>query len=779
MDIFIDDASPQLVYRSNSSGWITDHRNGTTWPDPTTDQYSFSTFHATSTEGDSLTVKFNATTVSLYGAKRPNHGIFGVIIDGGDEQFVSGWAEGSVYGQRLFKAVDLSAEKEHTMTVTNYPSKTTGQTDDGTGFWLDIDYIVFHSSLDDKEQVFTTILDDTSPAVTYDDAWAPDGDGDSASYNQTEHVSTTQGSGFTLNFNGSSIQVFAAVGPNHGQYSVSADGGEEETFNSSWPETVYKVPTYTISNLPDSPHTLKFTNLEAKSLGFDYAVINSTLSSSSFSNASSPILLGTTVSSASESVNSEEASESTRSVGAIAGGIAGGAVGLGLVFLLAWVLFWRKKGDHSRLEYGDGDADGLGRRSSFYYSKPPQQTRSRSQKSTCTTVSTATTSMRSMRRALVKVDLAEKSDDDDDSDCSSASSRRDGPHSRGGSVRESLHAPLSAPLVTPRSGGFEAQMSRPAQPATGPQYPALASSTPAHDSRPFLTLVPPPPTSNATSYIPSAGPSRGPNTLGRVPFRTPAPSTTAPSVYSQEGTYVEPAPEPLEPRHVRGGNRQGQGEGERGELLEDKYLSWGSRASGGNGGLNKLQRESAYALSTPGVSQSRSSTGGTYTLRPLPRTPLPQVSGHGNDRDDRPGTAGSYQSSRGSRPGIASSQISAHSLHVTSPPSSQNGASPVSPPPKRTTSPTPTAWATAAGNISSTELAYKTELVSLPYTASLPRNGRAGDIGRAEERIKVPGREVDMGPLPAAMAAAAAGNGGSLPPGYSEALRGELGGGRR
>ncbi|WVQ73043.1 hypothetical protein IAR50_002606 [Cryptococcus sp. DSM 104548] len=773
MEVVIDDSSPQLVFKSASNGWMTDHSQGTTWYDSLTDMYLLSTFHSTYTEDDSLVIRFNGTTVELYGAKRENHGVFGVNIDGVEEQLISGWAASSLFQQKLFQATGLANGTEHTMTVTNYPSKTTGQTNDGTGFWLDIDYIIYSSEV----QATTTIIDDTSAQISYDDAWAPVTDDVQRMYNQTEHGSSTKNSAFTLSFNGSSAQVYAAVGPDNGQYSVSLDGGSDETFSASWPQAISNVPMYTISGLPDTLHTLKFENLEPKPFSLDYAVINSTSSSAS-SSTDLP----------SSSSMQESSTGGASRAGAIAGGIVGGALGLGLVFALAWFLFWRRKGRHTALEFESGPDD---RRSSFYYSRPIPQRRSHSHKSTSTSASRSTAS--TMKRdVLAHLDLAEKSDDEEDEDWSSSDSSSRGHGSWGlGRARgkrhdwspDSSHAPLSAPLATPRSGGLEAQMSNPAPASYLPSAPTPATATAATE-RPFLTLIPPPPTSNATSYIPSAGPSRGLNTLGRIaPFAPRAASSTAPSVYSQDGTFVSTSPEPIHPRYVR--ERQGEGEGE-GDLLEDKFLSWGYRASSG-GALDKLQREWAYTHSTTltlAPSQSKPPSGDIHSLHPPPSTPRTSKTLQSRIRPISTAESRTQPQRRPSGPRPKSSRASmvtsegsrfTNCLHVTSSsPSSRFGsisgvgASPVSPP----------LALMAAGNMSSSELAYKAELVALPYTATAPPlASRSDDRERQDdlwerERIQVPGREIDMGPLPLS-------SGGTLPPGYLEALRADVAGRQR
>ncbi|WWD09913.1 hypothetical protein V865_008043 [Kwoniella europaea PYCC6329] len=74
--------------------WDGDDHDG----DPLVDEYSNSTFHASSTSGDSMEFDFVGNGIWLFGASRPNHGFYSVQIDrsryeGSDTRDGYGWLD--------------------------------------------------------------------------------------------------------------------------------------------------------------------------------------------------------------------------------------------------------------------------------------------------------------------------------------------------------------------------------------------------------------------------------------------------------------------------------------------------------------------------------------------------------------------------------------------------------------------------------------------------------------------------------------------------------------
>ncbi|WWD03607.1 hypothetical protein V865_001661 [Kwoniella europaea PYCC6329] len=345
MNITIDDCSPQWQYMSKNGTWIQDHT-----ADDQTSKYFKGTFMGTHTEGDSASLRFNGTAIVVYGAKRFNHGYYSTQLDGGTVQYQNGYSRNQDIQKVLYQAGGLDANREHVFVIANTPSKNTQPLKAGDEWWLDIDYAVITTSVQDK--VYTTTFDDDSSAIQYNGGGWERGDPNKDYYNTTAHVSAKPTDLMRLQFNGSSIQVFGGLFTDHGNYSIVLDDGPEEKYNGTFFRLQPQVPLYTANNLQDGPHTLTMINvgggLAGNFLDFDYAVVNSTIDPSGSS--SNDTSTNTTISDPGSGSSSSSDSGSSN-VAAIAGGAAGGVVGLALVVVLAWFLFRRKNKNREGYPY--------------------------------------------------------------------------------------------------------------------------------------------------------------------------------------------------------------------------------------------------------------------------------------------------------------------------------------------------------------------------------------------------------------------------------------------
>ncbi|WRT70256.1 uncharacterized protein IL334_007251 [Kwoniella shivajii] len=437
MNITIDDTSPQFQYVSKNGTWLQDHTS-----DDQTSKYFHQTFYATHTEGDSASLTFNGTSVAIYGARRFNHGYYSAQLDGGTISYQSGYSVNQSIQQLLFQAGGLSADTEHTVVLTNTPSRNTQVPTSADQGWFDIDFAVITTSTQGK--VFTTSYDDGSSAVQYfGSGWAV-GNPNKLYYNTTVHVSGRATDLMQLKFNGSSIQVFGGLYTDHGNYSISIDDGPEKRYNGTFYKLQSQTPLYTSSHLSDGPHTLTMVNLggtKGNYLDFDYAVVNSTVDPS----GSTDNTTGTnTTTSTPESGGS---SSSSSNVGAIAGGVVGGVVGLALVLLLAWFLFRRKRRNHEGLPY--------------------------------------------LMKTKEPLDL-------------------NGEEVKPFQYGENYHQPIPSSSSSNEGETFSGF----AQPSHGLSPGSDTTREHNHSNTPFLTQLPPPPPSNATSYPQSENP---PSSIGRSP----------------------------------------------------------------------------------------------------------------------------------------------------------------------------------------------------------------------------------------------------------------------
>ncbi|WWC64615.1 uncharacterized protein I303_107226 [Kwoniella dejecticola CBS 10117] len=349
MNIVIDDASPQIRYYTghpSNEGWIVEHTPKSKYPDTLTGRYSESTFHGTFGEGDYMEYRFNGTGTTVYGSKRPNHGVYGVKVDDTPEERYDGVGD-SVFQAMLFQKMRLDERKEHIIRVTNYPSATMSPKEKNV--WLDIDHLTITHTI--PSTMYTTYIDDSSPSIQYDSNWISYGYGTGGYYNLTDHMSSTQGASMEFRFNGSSIQVYGGVNNDHGDYTISLDGAEQQVFNAHNWQMVYQVTMFTASGLEDGEHTIKMTNQGASPdnvLGFDYAMVNSSIKTgetiqSNGSDTSSPVSTGGATAGSTAGDREGAKGGARLNIPALAGGTAGGVVVLALLVVLGIWLFRRKK----------------------------------------------------------------------------------------------------------------------------------------------------------------------------------------------------------------------------------------------------------------------------------------------------------------------------------------------------------------------------------------------------------------------------------------------------
>nr|XP_019044183.1 hypothetical protein I302_07464 [Kwoniella bestiolae CBS 10118]OCF23113.1 hypothetical protein I302_07464 [Kwoniella bestiolae CBS 10118] len=133
-----------------------------------TSQYYDATFWACDGEGDSATLEFSGTAIYVYGAKRDYHGTYSVKLDDGDVEELDGYSDEVLIQELLYKKEGLDKDKIHSITLTNLPSKTTHpKVNKGFSKWY-LDIDYFIVTLPNKEEDFhSTTIDDTSPSAQY------------------------------------------------------------------------------------------------------------------------------------------------------------------------------------------------------------------------------------------------------------------------------------------------------------------------------------------------------------------------------------------------------------------------------------------------------------------------------------------------------------------------------------------------------------------------------------------------------------------------------------
>ncbi|ODO05388.1 hypothetical protein L198_02081 [Cryptococcus wingfieldii CBS 7118] len=344
MNITLDDTSPQFRYFSSGNTWVQNHA-----ADPAVDRYYKKTFMGTHTDGDYVSLTFNGTAITIYGAKRTNHGAYSTQLDGGSTTLQIGYLADVKFQVPIFSAKSLSSDDEHTIILKNLPSQTSVSGTNNTEWWLDIDFAVITTSTQGK--VWTTTYDDSSPALKYiGSGWNPNTSAGTDYFNRTAYITQTVGDSVSLDFNGSSVQVFGGLYNDHGNYSVSLDGGQAASYNGTFFNLQPGASLFQASGLDEGPHSVQLINLgqgpKGKYLDIDYIVVNSTVDPALSGGNNTE---GDSISTSTASPASGNSSSSMTS-GAIAGAVVGGIVGLALVVVLAWFLFRRNKGAPGQAE---------------------------------------------------------------------------------------------------------------------------------------------------------------------------------------------------------------------------------------------------------------------------------------------------------------------------------------------------------------------------------------------------------------------------------------------
>ncbi|KAH8826582.1 hypothetical protein DL96DRAFT_1529951 [Flagelloscypha sp. PMI_526] len=262
-DYFIENISPLIQYEPEGL-W----REGDKVKDLEAFRYSGnSSFTVTKSAGTSASFNFTGTSVIVSGARRPNHGQYSVTLDGLTSTFNGQNSQDpGDFRVALFKATDLEPI-EHTLTIRNLPQ--------GDQKFLDIDFIQWSSPGvgDDNSQL--RVVEDTAFKFEPEDAWSDDVSSFPGFSNGDGHSTSKNGASAAINFQGTGVSLFGAVGPNQASYSVALDGGPLKSFNAFKTDYYPEQMLYSIDRLASGDHTLTFTcnSSDQQSCAVDYAVV--------------------------------------------------------------------------------------------------------------------------------------------------------------------------------------------------------------------------------------------------------------------------------------------------------------------------------------------------------------------------------------------------------------------------------------------------------------------------------------------------------------------------
>ncbi|GJE94534.1 hypothetical protein PsYK624_107040 [Phanerochaete sordida] len=256
-NITVDDASPLIQY----DGWWTDSSHG----DPAYIEYRNQTFHPTSMFNGTARLTFNGSAVYLFGAKRANHDVYSVILDG-HTTTGHGYSAADSFQQMLFNQTGLSPSQEHHISLSNTPSSSTLA-------YTDLDYVVITAGDgDDSTQSKDTFWD--AGVAQYSSGWDDSPDGFQSNYfNSTMHRTNMMHASATVTLEGNAIAVYGATSMNHGFFNVSLDNSPPITLNgtipSDQPGPRYQNLLYWAGGLSSGQHTVTVTNIDSRGLWLD------------------------------------------------------------------------------------------------------------------------------------------------------------------------------------------------------------------------------------------------------------------------------------------------------------------------------------------------------------------------------------------------------------------------------------------------------------------------------------------------------------------------------
>jgi hypothetical protein len=193
--------------------------------------------HATQTNGDTASLTFTGTGVSVIGEKNTDQGQAEIFIDGISEGLIDTSATTRQTQAVIYSTGGLSAGS-HTVQFVKR-----------SGTW---------ATLDGFE--VTSVTNDTNSSIAYTGTswkyYAARGLGD---YQDDVHAATANGDSATVTFTGTGISLVTETNSDEGAIAVSLDGASQGTVNAFSASRHAQQTLYTVSGLPLGRHTLTLT----------------------------------------------------------------------------------------------------------------------------------------------------------------------------------------------------------------------------------------------------------------------------------------------------------------------------------------------------------------------------------------------------------------------------------------------------------------------------------------------------------------------------------------
>ncbi|KAF7334557.1 Right-handed parallel beta-helix repeat-containing protein [Mycena venus] len=296
MSILVDDNDPLVQYNSESGGWV---REGLP---PEFD----ATVHASSTQGDTATLAFEGTSISLYGTLGKGNGQSRLLfsIDGADAGSYQGTAESAaVHNLHFWTSASLD-DAPHRLVVTVDQDATLNP-----NHTFLLDYFVYDTTSTAGK---TLLIDDGDSSITYSLNWQSVNNADDC-LERTKHVSESAGSWATVTFQGTQISLVVPSSQQAFNASIIVDGSK---WGPPIPQTDKSNQFWLSPLLPQGTHTINVTVLDGNPLALDYLLLttNVDLADPSVVCVSSPTAVTSTTPTLTASSSSATASNSSPGV---------------------------------------------------------------------------------------------------------------------------------------------------------------------------------------------------------------------------------------------------------------------------------------------------------------------------------------------------------------------------------------------------------------------------------------------------------------------------------
>ncbi|WP_158702559.1 hypothetical protein [Kitasatospora sp. MMS16-BH015] len=193
--------------------------------------------HATGTNGDTASLTFTGTGISVIGEKNTDQGQVEVFLDGASKGLIDTSATTRQAQAVVYRTSGLSAGS-HTIQFVKR-----------SGTW---------ATLDGFE--VTSVANDTAPSITYTgSSWISSANRGLGDYQNDVHATTANGDSATITFTGTGISLVTETNSDEGTTVVALDGAPQGTVNAFSTTRQAQQTVYTVSGLPIGRHALTLT----------------------------------------------------------------------------------------------------------------------------------------------------------------------------------------------------------------------------------------------------------------------------------------------------------------------------------------------------------------------------------------------------------------------------------------------------------------------------------------------------------------------------------------